>query len=201
MSETTLQPSALPFGAVDKKGVGWWGVLTLIATEAALFAYLLFSFAFTAVQAGPGWLPAKPPSMSLSAPDTVILLASSVAVWWGERGLKRGRRGQLTAGLAVAIVLGGVFVAIQLVEWKEKTFTLSSSGYGSHYFTITGFHMMHVIVGMIGLTATLVWNQLGYFDARRNTAVTATGLYWHFVDVVWLCVFTAFYLTPYLGSA
>ena len=71
MTETTLQ---LPYGSVARKGVGWWGVVCLISTEAALFAYLLFSYYYTAIEIGPGFAPRQPPSLALPLPNTVILL-------------------------------------------------------------------------------------------------------------------------------
>jgi cytochrome c oxidase subunit 3 len=198
MSDALTEPQRLPFGSVGNRGVGVWGVMTLIATEAALFACLLFAYAFTAVQQAKGWFPAAKPMLALAGPNTLVLLASSVAVWWGEKGLKAGKPQRLTLGLAVAIALGAAFVAVQLAEWKAKGSTITSNGYSSFFFTVTGFHMAHVVVGLVALSAVLGWNLLGYFDARRNTAVAVASLYWHFVDVVWLFVFTAFYLAPYL---
>jgi cytochrome c oxidase subunit 3 len=198
MTDALAATKPLPFGAVDNKGVGVWGVMALIATEGALFACLLFAYGFTAVQQSRGWFPAKPPSVDLGGPNTLILLASSAAVWWGERGLKSARPRRLTLGLMIAIALGLVFVGVQLVEWKNQGSNVTSSGYASFFFTITGFHMAHVVIGLIALSTVLAWNLMGYFDAHRNTAVTVCGLYWHFVDAVWLFVFTTFYLTPYL---
>ena len=198
MSELVAQAEALPFGAVDNKGVGLWGAVTLIATEASLFACLLFAYAFTAVQQNRGWFPSGNPVLSLAGPNTLILLASSAAVWWGEKGLKAGKPQRLTLGLVAAIVMGAAFVAVQLIEWTQKGSSITSNGYSSFFFTITGFHMAHVIVGLLALTTVLTWNLLGYFDARRNTAVAVSALYWHFVDVVWLFVFATFYLAPYL---
>jgi len=100
--------------------------------------------------------------------------------------------------MALAFILGVCFVVIQLHEWSIKTYDMTSNLYGSLYFTITGFHMLHVIVGLIILMLLLLWLALGYFDDRRYAAVTIGGLYWHFVDVVWLFVFTTLYVTPYL---
>jgi len=100
--------------------------------------------------------------------------------------------------MALALVLGVCFVVIQLNEWSRKTYDMSSNLYGSLYFTITGFHMLHVIIGLVILMTLLLWMALGYFDHRRYAAVTIGGLYWHFVDVVWLFVFTTLYLLPYL---
>jgi cytochrome c oxidase subunit 3 len=100
--------------------------------------------------------------------------------------------------MALALMLGIGFVVIQLNEWSKLTYDMTSNLYGSLYFTITGFHMLHVIVGLIILMVLLLWLALGYFDHRRYAAVTIGGLYWHFVDAVWLFVFTTLYLTPYL---
>jgi cytochrome c oxidase subunit 3 len=193
-----LAPKHLPAGSVGKKGVGWWGVLCLVATEACLFAYLLFSYAFTAIQAGPSWQPAEKPDLTLALPNTLILLSSSVAVWWGERGVRQGRRRQLIGGFAGGIALGAIFVGVQLKEWSQKPYGIAASGYASHFFIITGFHMAHVVLGLLALTMTALWGALGYFDRLRNTAVLAVSIYWHFVDAVWLAVFTAFYLAPWL---
>jgi heme/copper-type cytochrome/quinol oxidase subunit 3 len=151
-----------------------------------------------AVQRGPAWSPEPHPDLTLAAPDTIILLASSVAVWWGEKGVKQGRRGQHIIGQSLAIVLGVLFVVIQAFEWKSKTFGLATDAYGSLYFTITGFHMAHVIVGVSMLIVVLIWSLIGYFSPRHHARVTIASIYWHFVDAVWLCVFFTFYLSPYL---
>ncbi len=131
-------------------------------------------------------------------PDTAVLLLSSVAVWWGEKGVVAGRRRQNLAGLAIAIGLGAIFVAVQFVEWSKKPFGLASSSYGSLYFTITGFHMAHVVVGLVVLGTLLGWSGAGYFGPRRHTPILIGSAYWHFVDAVWLFVFSTFYLTPFL---
>lgn len=198
MADAAIPRDPLPLGACGKNSVGWWGVLCLIATEGSLFAYLLFSYAYLAVQRGPAWLPEAHPSISLSGPNTVILLLSSVAVWWGEEGVKKQKRGQHVAGFLIGIVLGVIFLVVQLFEWKAKPFGLSTGSYGSLFFTITGFHMVHVIVGLCLLAAVLAWSLMGYFSPRHHARVTVVAIYWHFVDAVWLCVFSTFYLSPYL---
>jgi len=193
-----VQPGRLPVAAKGTNSTGWWGVLCLIATEGSLFAYLLFSYFYIAVQRGAAWSPEPHPDMTLSAPNTVILLSSSVVAWWGEQGAKRGKRAQLLLGLGGAILLGVVFLVVQLFEWKQKSFSLSSGSYGSLFFTITGFHMMHVIVGVLLMTVVFVWSAMGFYSARRHEPVSNAITYWHFVDVVWLAVFSTFYLSPYL---
>ena len=189
----------LSVGSIDRRASGWWGMLTLILTEAFLFAYLLFSYYYFAVQYGRPWLPAELPSFRLSGPNTVILIVSSIAVWFGERGTRRGSRWQQVLGLLAGLVLGVVLVGIQLREWMDKPFGLASHSYGSLYFTVTGFHMAHVVAGLVVLAALVLWSALGYFDRARMAPVTIGAIYWHFVDAVWLTVFFTFYVTPHLG--
>lgn len=198
MADTTFQSGRLQVGSVGRRAPGWWGVIMLVLTEGALFAFLLFCYYYFAVQYGREWLPIELPKFKLSGPNTVILLLSSVAVWFGERGVKRGSRATLSVGLLVGILLGALFVGIQVKEWSDKPFTISSDSYGSVYFTVTGFHMAHVVGGLLALLAMFAWSLLGYFDDKRHAAVTIGALYWHFVDAVWLTIFFTFYVTPYL---
>ena len=198
MTDVLIRPAPLPVGGVGHKGVGWSGMLCLIASEASIFAYLLFSYFYFATQNDRSWMPVAHPSLKLALPNTIVLLLSSVAVWCGERGAKQGRSLQRFLGFAMGILLGVIFVCVQLLEWRSKTFSLSSGLYGSIYFVTTGFHMAHVVVGLLMLLAVLGWSLLGYFNSRRNAAVLIVAIYWHFVDAVWLTVFCTFYLTPYL---
>jgi heme/copper-type cytochrome/quinol oxidase subunit 3 len=190
---------SLPIGSIGRRSSGWFGVWMLVATEAALFAYLLFAYFYLALQTHRPWPTGGLPSLGLSAGNTLILLSSSVAAWWGERGLRRGAKRQLTLGMSAAFVLGGTFAGVQLLEWHSKSFTFNSDLYGSLFFTITGFHLAHVVVGLAVLAALAVWSALGYFDATRRDTVAIGALYWHFVDAVWLFVFATLYVTPYLG--
>ena len=188
---------ALPVGSAGKRSGGWWGMLALIATEAALFAYLIFSYLYLAALSPVHWPPEGQPKLGLATLNTGLLLLSSVFVWLCERLVRKGRRRAGVASLAVGIVLGIAFVGVQMHEWGDHPYGLTTHLYGSLYFTITGFHMAHVVVGLIVLCFLLVWTVLGYFDARRYAALTIGGLYWHFVDVVWLFIFTTLYLSPY----
>jgi len=198
VAEAVFQERALPVGSREYNATGWLGALCLIATEGSLFAYLLFSYGYFAVQHGKAWLPEQHPSLTFSLPGTIILIASSGTAWWSERSLKRGIRAQHLAALAATIGLGVIFLVVQVFEWKSKHFTLTSSAYGSLFFTITGFHMLHVIVGVIVLCVVFAWSWAGCFNPRRHLHVTISSAYWHFVDVVWLVVFSTFYISPYL---
>lgn len=194
--ELAAERRILPVGSTDGREMGWWGMMTLIATEASLFGYLLFGYYYFAAQFGRSWLPEKLPEFRLSLPNTLILIASSVAVWWAERAIRRSRRGPAVAGLAVAILLGFAFMAIQLLEWSRKDFSLATNSYGSFYFVTTGFHMAHVAAGLLMLLAVAVWTALGWFDGRRHAPVSIAAVYWHFVDAVWLGVFFSYYVFP-----
>lgn len=193
----TLKIGALGFGSVGKGSSGWLGIVMLILTEGSLFGYLLFSYFYMQLQLGRDWLPPELPSFRLSGPNTVLLVLSSVAVWAGERGVKHDRRWLGVAGLSAGFVLGSVFVGIQVKEWMDKPFVLDTSSYSSLFFTITGFHMAHVIVGLFVLATLILWTALGLFGSGRHAPIGIGSLYWHFVDAVWLAVFTSLYITPY----
>jgi cytochrome c oxidase subunit 3 len=188
----------LPIGAIDTRASGWWAMIFVLFTEAALFAYLLFSYFYLAVQPHEaGTFPqGGMPSLALALPNTFILLASSVAVAWAQLNIEHDDSRRLTLGLGVGAILGVIFLAIQYVEWAEKPFSIASSPYGSLYFTVTGFHMAHVAVGVIVLIVLSVWSALRYFNRVRYAPIHIGALYWHFVDAVWLVIFFTFYVTP-----
>ncbi|HVV64985.1 MAG TPA: cytochrome c oxidase subunit 3 [Rhizomicrobium sp.] len=201
MSDELVIRQKLPVGAIDTRATGWWGMIFLIFTEASLFGYLLFSYFYLGVQPQDQgmWPEGGVPKLELALPDTFVLIFSSLAIYWGERGRRLGSNGRLVAGLAIGLVLGAIFVVIQFFEWKAKPFSLGSSAYSSLYYTITGFHMAHVICGLIVLATLLAWSAEGYFDRVRYAPVQIGSLYWHFVDAVWIVIFFAIYVTPRFG--
>jgi len=194
-----LRPASLPVGPVGRRGLGYWGVGTLIATEGVLFAYLLFAYYYLGAAADPGWVLEPRPPLKLALPNTVLLLASSLVAWWGEHGVLHRERRQALLGFGLTLLMGTLFAIVQFLEWHAKPFRLGDSSYASVYFVTTGFHMAHVLIGLLVLAMIFLWTALDYFSPRRRLSVSAGVLYWHFVDVVWLFVFTTFYITPYLG--
>jgi len=188
---------ALPTGGQGKRSSGWWGMCALIVTEASLFGYLLFCYFYLASHVGQHWPPGGLPRLGMAGLNTFILLASSGMVWASERCVRKCKIRQSRWLMLCAIGLGISFVAIQLKEWGSKTYGVSSNLYGSLYFTITGFHMLHVVIGLIILGLLLVWNLLGHVHEQDYVAAKIGGMYWHFVDVVWLFVFSVIYLLPY----
>lgn len=194
-------PGALPVGPVGRRGLGQWGVGALIASEAALFAYLLFAYYYSAASALPGWLLEPAPKLWPALPNTLLLLASSLVAAFGEKGVERGDRARALAGLIGTFAMGAGFAAVQVYEWSIKPYTPRTSSYAALYFATTGFHMAHVVAGLVILAMLAWWVALDFFSPRRRIVVSAGIFYWHFVDAVWLLVFATYYLTPYLGFA
>jgi heme/copper-type cytochrome/quinol oxidase subunit 3 len=193
----------LPHHAEGPRSFGWWGMVWLIATEATLFAALIATYFFLRFRAGPVWPPdgIVKPTVELPLIMTVILLSSSIPVHWAESGIKRGKQGRLKLGLAVGFILGVIFMAVTFgVEWPEKLheFTPQTNAYGSLFFTVTGFHGLHVLVGLVFSLWTQVRAWKGAFDQDRHLTVQNFVMYWHFVDVVWIFVFSTIYLSPHL---
>jgi cytochrome c oxidase subunit III len=193
---TELSPYPLPLANRSGLSPARWAMVWMIATEASLFAYLLFSNYYVASQSRAAWPPTGPLSLSLALPNTILLILSSIAYIWGERGLTAGNTRRFQLGIGLAFFLGLVFIIVQGFEWKGMAFTPQSSAFGSFFYATTGFHGAHVIVGLLMILAVRVWAMRGKFTPRRHLAVTLAGMYWHFVDIVWLFVFASFYLAP-----
>jgi cytochrome c oxidase subunit 3 len=190
----------LPRETAGVRSTGWWGMVAFVVTEATLFGALISSYFYLrsgAIQWPPDGI--EKPVLTLPLIMTVILLSSSIPMAAAEMSIKRGSQAGLRLGLFIAMVLGVLFLAFQVIEYSSKTFTPRTNVYGSLFFIITGFHMAHVIAGLIMLFFLFVWSAMGYFDRLRNAPVTIGAFYWHFVDVVWICVFFSLYVTPHLG--
>lgn len=203
MTEALTIETPLPAGNLGRRNTGLWGAWALIVTEGSLFAYLLVTYTYLALTSGQAWPPEGPPKLLVPGVNTVILLASSGCVVAAERWLRQSRRGRsLTAltlaALTLAILLGITFVAVQMHEWAGKGYGPSAHLYGSLYFTITGFHMAHVAVGALMLACVAVWTATGRVTAEGPAPLVIAGMYWHFVDAVWLVIFSVLYLVPHV---
>ncbi len=171
----------------------------LIATEASLFAYLLFSYFYLAARSGGAWPPVGPPALRVALPNTAILLSSSAVLWWAERAMRNGQQTRTQWALGATILLGAVFLVLQGVEYSRQPMTPASSAYGSAFFTITGLHGAHVFVGLMMLSLVLVMLLKGKLSDARRHYLSNAAMYWHFVDAVWIAVFTSLYVAPRLG--
>jgi len=130
--------------------------------------------------------------------NTILLLTSSFTLHFAHMALEKGKRTALTLYLGVTILLGLSFLALQAQEYMhaytEMGLTLSSGVYGNTFFMLTGFHGMHVTLGSIFLLVLFFRVLKGHFSAEKSFAFEAGSWYWHFVDVVWLCLFVFVYV-------
>jgi len=190
----------LPVGSIGRHANGWWGMIMLIATEAALFGYLLFAYYYLAVQHRPDWLPARLPGFTFSIPNSIILIVTTVLAWRADKTLSEGAGpGVVAIHLLVITLLGAIFIALQVDEWSGQTFMVSTGAFGSLYYTLTAAHVLHVAAGVLMMGALTLWTALGYFDRTRTSYVSIGALYWYFIFVVWLALFFTFYISPRLS--
>jgi cytochrome c oxidase subunit 3 len=182
------------------------GMLLFITSEVMFFAGLFAAY-FNVRAAAPQWPPINPETgeafhlaiLPLVGPATVLLILSSVTCQVGVWAIRRDDRVTFIRAMAVTFVIGVVFLVMQLADYAllgSENITLSSGTFGTTYFTLTGFHGAHVFGGAIMLGVVLYRGMAGQFSARHHDAVEATSLYWHFVDVVWILLFTLLYLVP-----
>jgi heme/copper-type cytochrome/quinol oxidase subunit 3 len=179
---------------VDRRSTGYWGTVLLVATEATLFAALLASYFYLRLNTTSFRPPGvEPPELLLALPNTIILVASSGVMWWAERSARRDAWGRARLATAIVTVMGVAFVVIQGFEYSRKHYGVADHAYATATYTITGLHTAHVVVGVL-LLAFVVW-RTGREDRGRHAALQNVALYWHFVDVVWIAVFTSLYLS------
>ncbi|HSO30039.1 MAG TPA: cytochrome c oxidase subunit 3 [Candidatus Sulfomarinibacteraceae bacterium] len=175
------------------------GMLLFITSEVMFFAGLFAAY-FSTRAANKPWPPAEfdhilnPFSIILVA--TVILVASSFTCQFAIWAIRRNDRRGFIRNIAVTFILGIVFLLLQAYDYSllfEEGMTMGSGPFGTTYFTLTGFHGAHVFGGVIMLGVVLYRGLAGQFSARHHDAVEAASLYWHFVDVVWILLFSILY--------
>jgi cytochrome c oxidase subunit 3 len=161
------------------------------------------------------WPPITPESIELGHPEqyhlailplvgpaTVLLIISSFTAQFAVWAIRRGDRTAFIRNLSVTVVIGIVFLIMQAIDYVllgSEGISLSSGTFGTTYFTLTGFHGAHVFGGVIMLGVVLYRGMAGQFSPRHHDAVEAASLYWHFVDVVWILLFSLLYIVPGTG--
>jgi len=173
------------------------GMLLFIASEVMFFGGLFATYFNARASVPPGeWHP--PPGghldLGLAPVLTVILVASSFTMQFGVWAIRRGDTGKLKLWTAITLALGVIFLGGQLYDYSQLGFGISDGVFGTVFYTLTGFHGAHVFGGTIGLTIILARSLRGQFSARNHVAVESVSMYWHFVDVVWIGVFSTIYL-------
>jgi len=175
-------------------------IIAFIFSESAFFGVLILTYLY--YNATP---PAGPSAHDLNVLKTGLfslgLIASSFTLWLAEKNLTRGRLGSMRFWLAATVALGAVFLFGQASEYAtlfQSGVGVSSNLFATTFFTLTGFHGLHVAVGLIALMVMLGLALAGDFKSAHPPALKAVGYYWHFVDVVWIVVFSAVYVLPRL---
>ena len=182
------------------------GMLLFITSEVMFFAGLFAAY-FNVRANAAQWPPINPESgeafriaiFPLVGPATVLLILSSFSCQFAVWAIRRNDRTAFLRNIAVTFGIGILFLIMQGIDYAElgrEGLTLSSGTYGTTYFTLTGFHGAHVFAGVIMLGVVLYRGMAGQFSARHHDAVEAASLYWHFVDVVWILLFSLLYLLP-----
>jgi heme/copper-type cytochrome/quinol oxidase subunit 3 len=170
------------------------GTVLFLSSELMFFAALFAAYFYLRMVAAAPW---PPPDVRLdpieSSAGTALLLLSDLATILTTRALDRRREAAGRAWVAVALLLAIGFVGLSLHGWSQNAFTFSTHAYGSMYYAMTGFHLLHVVAG-IGLLAALF---IGFYSpalrANRRAGAEAMLYYWHFVFVVWLGIWTTIY--------
>lgn len=170
----------------------------VIAGEIVFFAGLIFAFLVLRL-AAPVWPPPFQPRLPIgvTGANTIVLLASSVAMIAAARALRRGDRQALVRRLVTSGLLGGVFLGVQGYEWARLVgfgLTVWSGTYGATFYTVIGAHAAHVVVALAWLAVTAALAATGRLGAGRTAPVTACALYWHFVVGLWPILYVSVYL-------
>ncbi len=199
------QPFGVTGEAAHETGhsLGWWGMVFFIASESLLFANLIAGYLYLRVRAGT-WPPPGGPQLDrpffvggsnfLIAINTVILLGSSVPMIFAGRAVRSGRLKNLPWLILTTIVMGAIFLSLQAVEYATNGFGPADGVLGSTFYTLTGFHGAHVLVGLIFLLINFFRALRGQFSKEKHFGMEAGEMYWHFVDIVWIFVFTLVYV-------
>jgi cytochrome c oxidase subunit 3 len=171
------------------------GMVLFVASEAMFFAALFGAYASMAAKAAI-WPPLNIPIPDLPIPIvlTVVLVSSSVVLQIGVGFARRGNSTGLGWSLSLTVLLGVTFLALQSYDYSQLTFGIHSGIYASLFYVMTGLHMAHVVGGVVFLSLVLAQHWTGQLSLRRHEPVEAAAIYWHFVDVVWIGLFTTFYL-------
>jgi cytochrome c oxidase subunit 3 len=135
--------------------------------------------------------------LNLILPATIVLVLSSFTCQFGVWAVRRDDHRGFIRAFAVTLVLGASFLLLQLYDYSvlmHEGLTVSSTTFGTTYYTLTGFHFAHVFGGVLMLGVVLYRGMAGQFSSRHYDMVEATSLYWHFVDIVWILLFSILYL-------
>ncbi len=173
------------------------GMFLFIASEAMLFGSFFTAYFFVRVvnpDAEPWPLPPYHLPVFVAGVNTAILVTSSFSMHWALQSIKRGNRNGLKAGLVLTFFMGLAFLLTQMLEYARIGFNPSDGAFGTIFFGLTGLHGAHVFVGLTLLAVAMRRAFKGHFTPEHHQGVEIPGIYWHFVDVMWIVVYATIYL-------
>jgi len=177
-----------------------WGIILFITSEVLFFFAFFWAFFHSRLSPTPElgccWPPAGiTPLNPFRVPllNTAVLLASGVTVTWAHHRLLENRRINTIQALILTVILGAYFTLLQAGEYAEASFRISDRVYGSTFFVATGFHGAHVLIGSSFLLVCLARTLAHHFSNNHHFGFEAAAWYWHFVDVVWICLYLCIY--------
>ena len=170
-------------------------MLLFIASEVLLFGAFFAAYFFVRVVNNYDWPPKgfELPRF-VAGVNTAILVTSSFTVHWALHSIRRGHRAGLQAGLVLTFLMGLTFLLTQILEYARIGFTPHDTAFGTVFFSLTGLHGAHVFVGLTILAAMTARAFRGHFTPEEHHGVEIGGIYWHFVDVMWIVVYSTIYL-------
>jgi cytochrome c oxidase subunit III len=171
------------------------GVRLGILSEVMLFG-ALFAAYFVIRSDSAGWPPSgqERPELLLPGLNTLLLVSSSFTMQWAVRAIGRGQLPTMRLALRLTMLLGTIFILVQGYEFANNGFGLDAGVFGSTFYTLTGFHGAHVLAGLGVMAIVAARARHGRVSAEHHTIVEAASYYWHFVDIVWLFLFSTLYV-------
>jgi cytochrome c oxidase subunit 3 len=171
------------------------GMMLFIISEVMVFGAFFTAYFFIRVVQGDPW-PAKGTELpvAVAGVNTAILLSSSLTLHWAQTSIKNGNRFGLRAGMLSTFLLGCTFLFIQINEYAHIGFAPHDHAQGSVFYGLTGLHGAHVFIGLTLLAMVTVRAFRGHFSPEQHRGVEVPGIYWHFVDVMWVIVYTTIYV-------
>jgi cytochrome c oxidase subunit III len=172
------------------------GMLLFIISEVMLFGAFFTAYFFIRVVADDQWFPidGKELPKLVAGINTAVLVSSSVTMHWALEGARRGNRRAMQVGLLSTAMLGLTFLSVQINEYVHIGFAPSDNAQSTIFYGLTGLHGAHVFVGLTLLTMATTRAFRGHFSPKEHRGVEVPGIYWHFVDVMWIVVYSTVYL-------
>ncbi len=181
---------------IDSRKLGMWAFL---ASECLFFGALISSYLLYRTRGPEGQRPHDLYDIPYTSVSSFVLLMSSLTMVLALAAIQRGDHRRLRVWVLCTATLGATFVAGQMYEFTifySEGLKISTNLFGSSFYVLTGFHGAHVTIGVLMLLSLWSLSMRGKLPASRSETVELVGLYWHFVDIVWIVIFTVVYLVP-----